>query len=68
MPLHRHGHVHGTSYSEQDVIVFLESAGVADPDAALDDPQRVQWHDSPARMFSASGVLRGRGRSVTLSG
>ncbi|WP_030987240.1 hypothetical protein [Streptomyces sp. NRRL WC-3744] len=54
--VHRHGHdeVLGTAYSDHDPVVFLESAGVADPDARLDDPQWVQWRGGPAHEFSAA--------------
>ncbi|MFK4122468.1 hypothetical protein [Streptomyces longwoodensis] len=51
--VHRHGReqVLGTAHSDHDLVVFLESAGVTDPDAALDDPQRVEWRDGPAHVF-----------------
>ncbi|MFD9044007.1 type 1 glutamine amidotransferase family protein [Streptomyces bottropensis] len=29
----------GTAYSDHDLVVFLEGAGVAEPEAVLDDPQ-----------------------------
>lgn len=44
----------GTAYSDHDLVVFLEGAGVADPDAILDDPQCVEWRGGPAHQFSAA--------------
>lgn len=44
----------GTAYSDHDLVVFLEGAGVAEPDAILDDPQWVEWRGSPAHEFSAA--------------
>ncbi|WP_436800731.1 hypothetical protein [Streptomyces cyaneofuscatus] len=37
----------GTAYSDHDLVVFLEGAGVADPEAILDDPQWVARRPSP---------------------
>ncbi|WP_405558593.1 hypothetical protein [Streptomyces sp. NBC_01171] len=53
--VHRHGHdeILGTAYSDHDLVVFLEGAGVADPEAILDDPRWVEWRGSPAHQFSA---------------
>jgi hypothetical protein len=42
----------GTAYSDHDLVVFLEGAGVAEPDAILDDPQWVEWRGGPAHEFS----------------
>ncbi|MGW0886079.1 hypothetical protein [Streptomyces sp. NPDC002671] len=44
----------GTAYSDHDLIVFLEGASVADPEAVLDDPQWVEWCGGPAHEFSAA--------------
>ncbi|MFI9754285.1 hypothetical protein [Streptomyces collinus] len=44
----------GTAYSDHDLVVFLEGAGVADPEAVLDDPQWVEWRGGPAHEFSAA--------------
>ncbi|GHD54786.1 hypothetical protein GCM10010335_69640 [Streptomyces galbus] len=54
--LHRNGHdeILGTAYSDQDLVVFLEHAGVADPEAVLDDTRWVEWRDGPAHVFSAA--------------
>ncbi|MFE9360735.1 hypothetical protein ACFYPB_42680 [Streptomyces olivaceoviridis] len=52
--VHRHGQdeILGTAYSDHDLVVFLESAGVTDPDAILDDPEWVEWRGGPAHKFS----------------
>ena len=42
----------GTAFSDHDLVVFLEGAGVAEPDAILDDPQWVEWRGGPAHEFS----------------
>ncbi|WP_229695701.1 hypothetical protein [Streptomyces lacrimifluminis] len=42
----------GTAYSDHDLVVFLEGAGVADPEAVLDDPLWVEWRGGPAHEFS----------------
>ncbi|MCG8970268.1 hypothetical protein [Streptomyces sp. CL12-4] len=54
--VHRHGRdeVLGTVYSDHDLVVFLEAAGIADPDAVLDQPRWVEWRDAPAHDFSAA--------------
>ncbi|MFF5407843.1 hypothetical protein ACFY8K_33875 [Streptomyces misionensis] len=44
----------GTAYSDHDLVVFLEGAGVADPEALLDDPQWVEWRGGPAHVFYAA--------------
>ncbi|MFD7713523.1 hypothetical protein ACFV6E_30605 [Streptomyces sp. NPDC059785] len=33
----------GLAHSDHDLIVFLEAAGLPDPDALLDDPAWVEW-------------------------
>ncbi|MEV5177589.1 hypothetical protein AB0L10_42710 [Streptomyces flaveolus] len=52
--VHRYGQdeLLRTAYSDHDLVVFLESVGVADPDALLDDPQWVEWRGGPAHAFS----------------
>ncbi|MEU1458104.1 hypothetical protein [Streptomyces avermitilis] len=54
--VHRDGRdeILGTAYSDHDLVVFLEGAGVADPEAVLDDPQWVEWRGGPAHEFSAA--------------
>ncbi|MGJ5797902.1 hypothetical protein ACSCB1_01725 [Streptomyces europaeiscabiei] len=42
----------GTAHSDHDLVVFLEGADVAEPDAILDDPQWVEWRGGPAHEFS----------------
>ncbi|MET7826986.1 hypothetical protein ABZT23_20155 [Streptomyces sp. NPDC005386] len=54
--VHRHGRdeILGTTYSDHDLVVFLEAAGIADADAVLDDPRWVEWRDGPAHEWSAA--------------
>lgn len=54
--MHRHGQdeILGTAYSDHDLVVFLEGAGVSDPEAILDDPRWVEWRGGPAHEFSAA--------------
>jgi hypothetical protein len=42
----------GFAHSDHDLIVFLEAAGVADPEAALDDPCRVHWQGGQAHHWT----------------
>jgi hypothetical protein len=53
--VHSHGQdeILGTAYSDHDLVVFLEAAGVADPEAIWDDPRWVEWRGGPAHEFSA---------------
>ncbi|MFI0763222.1 MULTISPECIES: hypothetical protein [Streptomyces] len=44
----------GTAYGDHDLVVFLEGAGVAEPEEILDGPQWVVWRDGPAHVFSAA--------------
>ncbi|MFD9622346.1 hypothetical protein ACFWB2_34530 [Streptomyces virginiae] len=38
----------GTAFSEHDVIVFLQAAGLSDPEEVLADPRWVQWRGGRA--------------------
>lgn len=49
---HGRDEILGTAYSDQDLVVFLEAVGIADPEAILDDPQRVEWRGGHAHEFS----------------
>lgn len=44
----------GTAYSDHDVVVFLEAAGVVDPESVLDDAQWVEWLGAPAHEYGTS--------------
>ncbi|MGW0607848.1 hypothetical protein [Streptomyces sp. NPDC002640] len=54
--VHRHGRdeVLGVACGEDDVAVFLDAAGVTEPEALWDDPQWVEWRSGPAHEFSAA--------------
>lgn len=44
----------GTAHSDHDLVVFLEAAGITDPDTVLDDPRWVEWRDGVAHDFGAA--------------
>ncbi|MFE9813153.1 hypothetical protein [Streptomyces sp. NPDC005548] len=54
--VHRRGRdeILGTAYSDLDLVVFLEAAGIADAEFVLDDPRWVEWRDAPAHEWSAA--------------
>jgi hypothetical protein len=54
--VHSHGNdeILGTAYSDHDLVVFLEGAGIPDPEAILDDPLWVEWRGGHAHEFSAA--------------
>ncbi|WP_411093517.1 hypothetical protein [Streptomyces sp. 049-1] len=54
--VHRHGRdeILGTAHSDHDLVVFLEGAGIEDPDAVLDDQRWVEWRGGPAHEFRAA--------------
>ncbi|MFE5523479.1 hypothetical protein ACFQ9Q_38035 [Streptomyces virginiae] len=43
----------GVAYSDDDLVVFLESAGVVSPENVLDDPQLVEWSGAGAHEWRA---------------
>lgn len=51
--MHRRGRdeILGTAYSDHDLVVFLEAAGIDDPESVLDLPRWVEWRDGSAHMF-----------------
>ncbi|MFD6826975.1 hypothetical protein ACFWC5_42715 [Streptomyces sp. NPDC060085] len=54
--VHWHGRdeILGTAYSDHDLVVFLEAAGIADAEFVLDDPRWVEWRDGLAHEWSAA--------------
>ncbi|MGW0301168.1 hypothetical protein ACWDYK_31355 [Streptomyces anthocyanicus] len=44
----------GVAHSDHDLVVFLEAAGLQDPDEVLDDPQWVRWQGAPAHQWDAT--------------
>ncbi|MGP3632690.1 hypothetical protein ACTU45_04845 [Streptomyces sp. 24-1644] len=46
--------IHGTAYSDHDLVVVLGGTGFDAPDTVLDDPQWVEWSGGPAHEFSAA--------------
>ena len=53
--LRRHGRerILGLAHSDHDLIVFVEAAGVADPESVLDDPRRLEWRGDCAHQWDA---------------
>ncbi|MFB7312193.1 MULTISPECIES: hypothetical protein [unclassified Streptomyces] len=57
--------------SDHDLVVFLEGAGVAAPEAVLDDPQWVEWRGGHAHKwvrFPLSELPRAGHAATTKSG
>ncbi|MFF1443450.1 hypothetical protein [Streptomyces sp. NPDC058295] len=44
----------GLAHSDHDLVVFLEAAGLSDPDELLDDPGRVEWRGGRPRQWDAA--------------
>ncbi|MGN9796361.1 hypothetical protein ACTMTU_35505 [Streptomyces sp. OZ13] len=44
----------GTAYSDHDLVVFLEAAGIADPGMVLDDPRFVEWRGGRPHQWTAA--------------
>ncbi|MEE1829833.1 hypothetical protein [Streptomyces sp. SP17KL33] len=44
----------GTAHSDHDLVVFLESAGIHDPDMILDDDRWIEWRGGRAHQGSAA--------------
>ncbi|MER7048346.1 hypothetical protein [Streptomyces jumonjinensis] len=53
--VHRHGRDEtlGLAFSDRDLVVFLEAAGITDPELILDDPAWVQWRGTGAHHWTA---------------
>ncbi|MGW3341196.1 hypothetical protein [Streptomyces sp. BV129] len=41
----------GTAFSDHDLVVFLEAAGITDPELILDDPAWIEWSGGPAHLW-----------------
>ncbi|MEU4490167.1 hypothetical protein AB0H94_35750 [Streptomyces purpurascens] len=41
----------GTAYSDHDLVVFLERAGIHDADSILDDDQWIEWRGGRAHQW-----------------
>ncbi|MFB9579656.1 hypothetical protein [Streptomyces yanii] len=42
------------AHSDHDVIVFLEAAGLDDPERILDSPDSVEWRGGRAHRYEAA--------------
>ncbi|WP_044378709.1 hypothetical protein [Streptomyces noursei] len=45
----------GLAYSDADLAEFLRRAGVADPQAILDDPAWIEWRDGEPHEYGTRG-------------
>ncbi|MFD5556080.1 hypothetical protein ACFWIA_19850 [Streptomyces sp. NPDC127068] len=56
MSMHRHGRdeILGLTFSDHDLVVFLEAAGTTDSEPILDDPVRVGWRGADAHRWNAA--------------
>ncbi|MER7694126.1 hypothetical protein [Streptomyces sp. NPDC097610] len=54
--VHSHGRDKflGTAYSDHDLVVFLEGAGIHDADSILDDDRWIEWRGGRAQQWSAA--------------
>jgi hypothetical protein len=44
----------GLAHSDHDLVVFLEGAGLSDPDELLDDPHWVEWRGGRPHQWDAA--------------
>jgi hypothetical protein len=44
----------GLAHSDHDLVVFLEAAGLLDPDRIIDDLQWVEWRGGRAHQWDAA--------------
>ncbi|WP_351236895.1 hypothetical protein [Streptomyces sp. NPDC002133] len=54
--MHSHGRdeILGTAFSDQDLVVFLEAAGISDAETVMDDPRWVEWRGGRAHQWTAA--------------
>jgi len=45
------GRILGLAYSDDELVVFLEGAGLLDPELVLDDPTWVEWRGGRAHVW-----------------
>lgn len=48
------GQILGLAHSDHDLVVFLEGAGLQDPDLLIDDPSWVEWQGGRAHQWDAA--------------
>lgn len=44
----------GLAHSDHDLVVFLETAGILDPEQVLDDPRWVEWREGRAHEWNTA--------------
>ncbi|MFJ4908528.1 hypothetical protein ACIQCR_16890 [Streptomyces sp. NPDC093249] len=54
--VHRAGRdeILGLAHSDHDLAVFLEAAGILDPESVIDDPSWVEWRGGRAHVWNAA--------------
>ncbi|MFE2587106.1 hypothetical protein [Streptomyces sp. NPDC059378] len=54
--MHSHGRdeILGTAYSDHDLVVFLQNAGIDDPDPVMDDDHWVEWRGARPHQWNAA--------------
>ncbi|MFD8939238.1 hypothetical protein ACFV0R_28980 [Streptomyces sp. NPDC059578] len=54
--VHRHGRdeILGLVFSDRDLVVFLEAAGISYPELILDDLAWVEWRGADAHRWNAA--------------
>ncbi|WP_331758154.1 hypothetical protein [[Kitasatospora] papulosa] len=48
------GRILGLAYSDEELVVFLEGAGLQDPELVLDFPEWVEWRGGRAHEWGAA--------------
>lgn len=48
------GRILGLAHSDHDLVVFLEGAGLHDPELLMDDPGWVEWRGGPAHRYEGA--------------
>ena len=48
------GRILGLAHSDHELAVFLEAAGIMDPELILDDPRWVEWRGGRAHEWGAA--------------
>jgi hypothetical protein len=44
----------GLAHSDHDLVVFLEAAGILDPERIIDDPTWIEWRGGRAHQWDAA--------------
>ncbi|WP_406486599.1 hypothetical protein [Streptomyces sp. NBC_01563] len=61
--VHSHDEFLGTAFSDHDLVVFLEAAGIPDADTVLDNPRFIEWRGGHAHEICPMPLPRGQAPS-----